>query len=168
MQSEIKKIYELHRKELEQYLYSLTRSRETAEDMVHDLFVKLITKWESGSYELKYIKPLMYRIAYHLFVDHYRRMQTAAARSGKESQKSQIKRSISTEEIHDAINEAMEQLTEEQSELLHIRLYGHISIQEAATMLGISTRKAYRELEKALKVVETVLKSRGIEASDLE
>ncbi|WP_257968038.1 sigma factor [Peribacillus deserti] len=64
--------YRLYVNDLYRYLYSLSKSHFTAEDLVQESYYKAFLYMED--YEIKNIKTWLFKVAYHAFIDWQRRI----------------------------------------------------------------------------------------------
>ncbi|MFJ5963546.1 RNA polymerase sigma factor [Bacillus sp. NPDC093026] len=69
---QIEKIYEEHYQEITKYLYRRTGNIETAKDLSQDVFIKALHGLSSFKGHSS-VKTWLYTIAYHTFVNDYRR-----------------------------------------------------------------------------------------------
>lgn len=69
---QIEKIYEEYFQEITKYLYRRTGNMETAKDLAQDVFMKALHGLSSFKGHSS-IKTWLYTIAYHTFVNDYRR-----------------------------------------------------------------------------------------------
>lgn len=68
---DIEMIYERYANDLFRYLYSLTRNRERAEDMLQETFTKTYTTLLAGS--IREVKPWLFKVAYYTYIDDLRK-----------------------------------------------------------------------------------------------
>ncbi|MED3942149.1 RNA polymerase sigma factor [Priestia megaterium] len=64
-------IYKQHMHDLLRYLLSLTRRKESAEDLMQETFYRALLHLET--YKGEEVKPWLFKIAYHAFIDWYRK-----------------------------------------------------------------------------------------------
>ena len=126
------------------YCYFKTHSRETAEDITQETFLKLL---ESKEYRdrgraLQYL----YTIARNLCTDEYRRIKTCPLdeeSQGSYSDNEMLRRSY--------LRAALEKMDESDRELLLLRYVNEVPVNVIARLYGISRFALHRRLSKAVK-----------------
>lgn len=132
------------------YCYFKTHSRETAEDITQEAFLKF---FESKEYRdrgcaLQYL----YTIARNLCTDEYRRLKTCPLdeeRQGSYSDEGMLLRS--------SLKDALDRMDEEDRELLLLRYVNELPVKVIAGLYGISRFALHRRLSKAVKDLEDKL-----------
>ena len=64
-------LYKYYMNDIYQYLLRLSGHPQTAEDLLHDTFVKAYEYLES--YQGETVRPWLFRVAHNIYVDWYRR-----------------------------------------------------------------------------------------------
>ncbi len=134
------------------YFYRLTGSRTTSDDLLSELFVKLVEKF--GSYRGGNFDSWLFRIASNIFYDHLRAKQRddrliearkerlRAERAGKEKGDGRL----------DRLQEQLGKLDEDVRELILLRYYSQLGFKEIAAMrgepIGTTLSKVHRGLKK--------------------
>lgn len=126
------------------YCYFKTHSRETAEDITQEAFLRFL---ESRSYTdrgsaLQYL----YTIARNLCTDEYRRAKTCPLDEeslGSYSDAEMLMRS--------SLKDALDRMNEEDRELLLLRYVNELPVKVIAGLYGISRFALHRRLSKAVK-----------------
>lgn len=126
------------------YCYFKTHSRETAEDITQETFLKFL---ESKEYRdrgraLQYL----YTIARNLCTDEYRRIKTCPLdeeSQGSYSDNEMLRRSY--------LRAALEKMDESDRELLLLRYVNEVPVNVIAGLYGISRFALRRRLSKAVK-----------------
>ena len=132
------------------YCYFKTHSRETAEDITQETFLKFL---ESKEYRdrgraLQYL----YTIARNLCTDEYRRLKTCPLdeeRQGSYSDEGMLLRS--------SLKAALDKLDEGDRELLLLRYVNELPVKVIAGMYGLSRFALRRRLAKAVKEAKKML-----------
>lgn len=132
------------------YCYFKTHSRETAEDITQEAFLKF---FESKEYRdrgcaLQYL----YTIARNLCTDEYRRLKTCPLdeeRQGSYSDEGMLLRS--------SLKAALDKLDEGDRELLLLRYVNELPVKVIAGMYGLSRFALRRRLAKAVKEAKKML-----------
>jgi len=143
------------------YFYRLTGSSEVSDDLLSELFVKLVEKisgYKGGSFE-----SWLFKIASNIFHDYLRDKQRR--RKLFEAQKRQLESKITetrrTEADADAIDKLqiqLEKLDADTRELIMLRFYSQASFKEIAAMrsepIGTTLSKLHRGLKKLRELME--------------
>ena len=70
---EITRLYDRHASELMAFIFAHVKSRETAEDLLHDTFINLMRFSHERTIDYSNLRALLYKIARNLSIDHLRR-----------------------------------------------------------------------------------------------
>lgn len=142
------------------YFYRLTGKTHLSEELLSDLFMRLIKKihsFQGGSFE-----KWLFTVASNLFKDylrrHYRQKQILEAKA------SQLALDEITDkqdgEVFDKLQLAIEKLDTETAELITLRYYGEMSFKELAEMrnepIGTTLSKVHRGLKKLREIMESL------------
>ncbi|MHC4423117.1 MAG: RNA polymerase sigma factor [Planctomycetota bacterium] len=143
------------------YFYRLTGDREVSDDLLSELFVKLVEKigsFRSGSFE-----GWLFKIASNIFHDHLRdrRRQRKLLKGRKE----QLELKLTGKDAKRADNEGFEKLQvqldrldAETRELIMLRFYSEASFKEMAAMrsepIGTTLSKLHRGLKRLRELME--------------
>lgn len=124
--------------------------------LVHEAYIRLVEaeyqNWKSRAHFFKAAAEAMRRI----LVENARRKKSR--KHGGDKQRIEFDESllIATQDIHPddllALNDALDKLSEEDkmaSDLIKLRIFGGLTVKQAAEMIGISPSKAYADLEYA-------------------
>ncbi|MHC4495499.1 MAG: RNA polymerase sigma factor [Planctomycetota bacterium] len=141
------------------YFYRLTGNRDTSDELLSELFVKLVEK--IGSYKGGSFESWLFRIASNIFHDHLRSKQRL--RKLLESQQKKFESRITEPKQSD--NEQIEKLQKQLArldtdtrELVMLRFYSQLSFKEIATMrsepIGTTLAKMHRGLKKLREFME--------------
>ena len=131
--------------------WRITQSRETAEDITHDVFVKLYTTPPDNS--VQNIRAWIFRMARNQAIDALRRnARTAEARND-------LHRTDPFDRIHIRMDleAAFAKLPSEEREILALHLNGQLHFRQIAKIVGLSLPAVYRKYRKALKQIQTEL-----------
>ncbi len=131
--------------------YRITGSKETAEDITHDVFVKLFHSPPDAS--VKNMRAWIFQMARNLSIDALRK-QSRMAEQGEP---------IGTEDPYPPIHlrmdleAALRNLSREEREILTLHLNADLSFKEIASIVGLSLPATYRKYRKALKHLQEEL-----------
>ena len=146
------------------YFYRLTGNRETSDDLLSELFVKLVEKissFKGGSFE-----SWLFKIASNIFYDYLRDKQRQ--KKSFEVRKRQFESEVPVAELTEAKQSGSERIDELQTqlgrldtdtrELIMLRFYSQASFKEIAAMrsepIGTTLSKLHRGLKKLQKLME--------------
>ena len=141
------------------YFYRLTGSSDISEELLSELFVKLVEKissYKGGSFE-----GWLFKIASNIFHDYLRSKQRQ--KKLLETQKNQLESEVggykqSEGEQFDKLQRQLGRLDEDTKELIMVRFYGQLSFKEIAQMrsepIGTTLAKMHRGLKKLRVLME--------------
>ncbi|MEI8244802.1 MAG: sigma-70 family RNA polymerase sigma factor [Lentisphaerota bacterium] len=155
----IERIYRFVGRELYYYLAGLTGSVHDAEELLHDLFIKIADKRLKLA-ETKYLKSYLYRTAANLAYDRIRRNQRenrgmadyAIVQAADEPR-------VSAEDISE-LNRAMGGLPLEQRQTIILKVFMKKTFDEVAAALSVPVNTAVSRYRYALKKLESILEKR--------
>jgi RNA polymerase sigma-70 factor (ECF subfamily) len=141
------------------YFYRLTGNNDISDELLSELFVKLVEKissYKGGSFE-----SWLFKIASNIFHDHLRSKQRR--KKLLEAQKIEIESEImepkqSEGELADKLQIQLTRLDEDTRELIMLRFYSQLSFKEIAQMrsepMGTTLAKTHRALRKLREFME--------------
>ncbi|MDD5327146.1 MAG: RNA polymerase sigma factor [Phycisphaerae bacterium] len=141
------------------YFYRLTGNRETSNDLLSELFVKLVEK--IGSFKDGSFEGWLFKIASNLFYDYLRSRQRQeksfeVLKSEFESETTETKQS--SDERIDKLQVQLGRLDRDTRELIMLRYYSQASFKEIAAMraepIGTTLSKLHRGLKKLRELIE--------------
>ena len=141
------------------YFYRLTGRREISDDLLSELFVKLVEKissYKGGSFE-----SWLFKIASNVFHDYLRSKQRY--KKLLEVQKKQLESEV-TEPKHseddraDKLQKELDKLDADTRELIMLRFYSQLSFKEIAEMrsepIGTTLSKLHRGVKRLRELME--------------
>ncbi|AOM84152.1 RNA polymerase sigma factor SigX [Salisediminibacterium beveridgei] len=165
MREEFDRLYEQYHHQLFQYLFYLVRHRETAEELVQEVYIKVLNSFstfEGKSTE----KTWLYSVAKHVAIDHIRKQSRKKRRAeGKEYEFSEREFEIEDrdplpdeivvqkEEVQE-VYKMLEKCTEDQQQVMILRFVQSLSIAEAAEVLGWTESKVKTTQHRAIKALK--------------
>ncbi|WP_027410590.1 sigma-70 family RNA polymerase sigma factor [Anoxybacteroides tepidamans] len=140
----------LYSQSLFRYLYRLTNDYHLAEDLLQETFYKAYLHLSSTG-EVTQIKPWLYRIAYHTFIDHYRK-----TKKGHDIQLDDFLASLKLDSSLETENTVLRKY---QMESIYKHLAAMKELQQKAITLVDLKGFSYKEAAELLKVKIPQLKS---------
>lgn len=141
-------------------IFLIVKDQEIAEDLLQDVFVKVIQTLNSDKYQEEgKFQPWLMRIAHNLAIDHFRkakRYPTIILEDGSNVFNSlkfadhSIEDLKVKEETISMVKKMIEDLPEAQKEVLIMRHYMDMSFQEIADKTGVSINTALGRMRYAL------------------
>jgi len=141
------------------YFYRLTGNNELSEEMLSELFVKLVEKM--GSYRGGAFESWLFKIASNIFHDHLRSKQRRkklleAKRGELELRSVEPKRSES--DRLDRLQVQLAKLDPNTRELILLRFYSQLSLKEIARLrsepIGTTLSRLHRGLKRLREMME--------------
>jgi RNA polymerase sigma-70 factor (ECF subfamily) len=141
------------------YFYRLTGNRETSDDLLSELFVKLVEKigtFKGGSFD-----GWLFKTASNIFYDYLRDKQRQkklfdVQKRQFESEMAEAKKSDN--ERLDKLQMQLDKLDTDTRELIMLRFYSQASFKEIAAMrsepIGTTLAKLHRGLKKLREMME--------------
>ena len=135
------------------YFYRLTGNRDVSDDLLSELFVKLVEK--IGRYKSGHFDSWLFKVASNVFYDNLRILQREKEllNARKEQLESEQKKNkISDLDGLDKLQQQLDKLDNETRELLMLRFYSQLSFKEISQMrsepIGTTLSKVHRGLKK--------------------
>ena len=159
-ESALKTLILRHEEKIFTYILSAVKSRELAEDIFQDTFIKVINTLRTGGYqdEGKFPQWVM-RIANNLKIDHFRKAQRLPAYESNGDfdifdtlgiEDPSVEQKMTQEQVYADIQGLLQYLPEEQREVLEMRIYHDISFKEIAELTNVSINTALGRMRYAL------------------
>ena len=153
-------LFERHHRRLYQFFVRLVGDRGAAEDLVQEVFVRLIKYRHTWRSEADFV-PWMFALARNAGVDHFRarkrddRRDTALVPEPVAPVPHAVQR-IEERERASLLRAALEQLAPEKREVLLLARFGEMRHDRIASVLGISPGAVRVRLHRALKELREV------------
>lgn len=148
--------YRAHGQALLRYLRRFTRTREIAEELLQETFVRAMRK-QGPSPSSSDVRPWLYRIATNVAIDHIRRTRRFAfvrflgVEPAPERDTDQI----------DLVRRVLRSIPPEQSTALVLRLHEGFAVVEIAELLGISEAAARSRLVRGRRKFQETYERMG-------
>jgi len=143
------------------YIYLIVHSRELAEDIFQETFIKAIVTIQQGRYvESGKFLAWINRIAHNLIIDHFRReknentfsadgLEYDLVNNAKLSEKS-VEDTLSNEQVLCDVVNLVNFLPESQQEVVKMRFFEDLSFKEIAEKTDVSINTALGRMRYAL------------------
>ena len=150
-----------HQDRLFNYIFFLVRSREVAEDIFQETFVKAITTLQQGRYtnDGKFAAWIT-RIAHNLVIDQFRIERNENSISNDEAEfdllndaklsEGTIENRMVNEQVLRDVRALIDELPDCQREVVFMRYYQDLSFKEIADMTGVSINTALGRMRYAV------------------
>ena len=155
-------IYERYAPGIYRYIYYRVGSPELAEDLRAEVFVRMLEGIANFNYRGWSISAWLYRIAHDRVVDHIRRQKR---RNHEVLEEQYIDPSAGPDAVslaridHEALREAIKQLTEDQAEVVLLRFVAEHSLKEVAQITGRTEGAVKAMQHRALQTLGRILGS---------
>lgn len=131
--------------------YRIVQSREMAEDIAHDVFVKLFLSPPDPS--VKNLRAWIFQMARNLSIDALRKNQRTCT---FETQAHSIP-DFNSIDLRLDLESAIGALPQDEREVLSLHLAGELPFRQVARIMGISLPATYRKYRKALNTLQDLL-----------
>lgn len=153
-------LYERYHRQLYRFLYNMTRQKELSEDLVQNIFIKML-KYNEGFLGYGEFKTWMYRIARNAVYDHFKKVKKTPAHTavtdyetriaGEQSTDAQIEK----EQELKLLGYAMEKLSAENRELLILCRFQELKYHEIAQILNTTEGAVKVRIHRALNQLKS-------------
>ncbi len=141
------------------YFYRLTGNRDVSEDLLSELFVRLVEK--IGTYNGGSFESWLFKIAANIFHDHLRakqRRKKLIEAHAVHMAMDHCESASATDDRLDKLQTQLARLDDDTRELIMLRFYGQLSFKEIAAMrpepIGTTLSKMHRGLKKLREWME--------------
>ena len=141
------------------YFYRLTGNRDISDDLLSELFVKLVVK--IGSFKGEAFETWLFRVATNIFHDYLRKKQRQGKLldARKDDLQEQAEQKRHSEDVRiDDLQRQLGNLDEDTRQLIMLRFYSQLSFKELAKMrgepIGTTLAKVHRGLKKLRELME--------------
>ncbi|MDJ0646092.1 MAG: sigma-70 family RNA polymerase sigma factor [Flavobacteriaceae bacterium] len=161
-----------HKQKIYGFIYSKIADADVVEDIFQDTFIKVINTLKAGKYnEQGKFLPWVMRIAHNLIIDHFRKEKRAA--TFKNTDEFDIfsvisdgslnaEKQIIKDQVHHDVRRIVDELSEEQREVLMMRIYRDMSFKEIAEITGTSINTALGRMRYALINTRKIMERHNI------
>ena len=162
-----------HQDRLFNYIYFLVRSREVAEDIFQETFVKAIMTLQQGRYtnDGKFAAWIT-RIAHNLVIDQFRVERNENVISNDEAEydifndaklsEGNIENSMVNEQVLKDVRALVNELPDCQREVVFMRYYQDVSFKEIAEITGVSINTALGRMRYAVMNMRRIAEEKAV------
>jgi RNA polymerase sigma-70 factor (family 1) len=154
-------IYLRYWKKLYSAAYKRLASRESAEEIVQDIFTSLWVHRHTARIEILssyLVTAVKYKVINHLEKEISRRQYAEAQIQSVVSVDNSTEETVLLNELNSALEKEVQKLPPKRKQIFKMSREDHLSIKQVASNLGISEKTAENQLGKALKVLKLNLK----------
>ncbi|MBQ8336829.1 MAG: sigma-70 family RNA polymerase sigma factor [Bacteroidaceae bacterium] len=166
-------LMECHKDRLFNYIYFLVRSREVAEDIFQETFVKAIVTMQQGRYQKDgKFGAWITRIAHNLVIDQFRVERNENLISNDETDfdilndaklsEGNIENRMVNEQVLKDVRALIDELPDCQREVVFMRYYQDLSFKDIADMTGVSINTALGRMRYAVMNMRRIAAEKSI------
>lgn len=162
-----------HKDRLYYYIYFIVRSREVAEDIFQETFVKAIIRLQEGKYQPDgKFGAWITRIAHNLVIDQFRQERNENLVSSDEGEVDILNdaslsegtienRMVNEQVLHD-VRALVDELPDCQREVVYMRFYQQLSFKDIADITGVSINTALGRIRYAILNMRRIAAEKNI------
>ena len=163
-----------HKDRLYSYIFFLVRSREVAEDIFQETFVKAIVNLQQGRYTADDNKfyAWLTRIAHNLVIDLFRQERNENQISNDEADvdlfnnqaysEGTIESRIVNSQVLADVRRLIDYLPDNQREVIYMRYYQSLSFKDIATITGVSINTALGRVRYAILNMRRIAEEKNV------
>ena len=162
-----------HQDRLFNYIFFLVRSREVAEDIFQETFVKAITTLQQGRYQNDgKFAAWITRIAHNLVIDQFRIERNENTVSNDEAEydllndaklsEGTIENRMVNEQVLKDVRALIDELPDCQREVVFMRYYQDLSFKDIADITGVSINTALGRMRYAILNMRRIAAEKNI------
>ena len=162
-----------HKERLYSYIYFIVRSRDVAEDIFQETFVKAIVTLQQGKYNSDgKFSAWLTRIAHNLVIDQFRLERNENVISNDESEvdlfnnsaysEGTIESRMVNQQVLKDVRRLIDLLPDNQREVVYMRYYQALSFKEIAAITGVSINTALGRVRYAIMNLRRMAEEKNI------
>lgn len=162
-----------HKDRLYSYIYFIVRSRDVAEDIFQETFVKAIVTLQQGKYNSDgKFSAWLTRIAHNLVIDQFRLERNENVISNDESEvdlfnnsaysEGTIESRMVNQQVLKDVRRLIDLLPDNQREVVYMRYYQALSFKEIAAITGVSINTALGRVRYAIMNLRRMAEEKNI------
>ena len=154
---EFERLYRRYHQTVAAYISARVPSRETAEDLCHDVFMKLSKALETYDDQKASASTLLYRIAHNAVIDYYRIHHPHSDLAEWDGTLPSTEDVVMDREKLSGLADALRQLPREQRDVLILRFYQGWPLTRIAKEMGIKYHTAVSRQKNGLEGLRKIL-----------
>ena len=142
------------------YIFIRVKNKEVAEDLSSRTFIRLLERISDFTWRGAGFNAWLFRIANNIVIDWFREKKVVITEIDIEDVKASTEYSVITNESFKEVIVVLGALTENQRQVITLRLVSGLSCEETAEVLGLNAgnvrtlqHRALREIREKLKVM---------------
>lgn len=162
-----------HKDRLYNYIYFIVRTKEVAEDIFQETFVKAIVRLQEGRYQPDgKFGAWITRIAHNLVIDQFRQERNENLVSNDESEvdllnnaalaEGTIENQMVNEQVLRDVRALVSELPDCQREVVFMRYYQQLSFKEISDITGVSINTALGRMRYAILNMRRIAAEKNI------
>ena len=148
-------IYDIYIKRIYDFVFYKTSNKETAEDLTSDIFMKALENIRKFDAKKGTLQSWLYQIARNTVIDYYRKQKTVLLSDDIDIASNQnIEGDFYHKQQLETIKKYLNKLTEDQRDIVIMRVWQEMSYKEIAQALGkseASCKMAFSRIVEKLK-----------------
>ncbi|KGP70869.1 RNA polymerase sigma factor SigX [Pontibacillus yanchengensis] len=176
MKAVFQELYEKYHQDLYQFLFYMVKNREQAEDLVQEVYIKVMNSYDRFKGESSE-KTWLFSIARHVAIDYFRRQKRKRNKileffdwgeSGhliEDDHPIPEDIAVQNEEIQ-KMYRCLDKCSVDQRSVLILRYIQSMSIQETADVLGMSVSKVKTTQHRGMKVLQQLMEEEARREGD--
>lgn len=155
------------------YLERHLRNHEKAEDLVQETFLRLLRQLQRASIPAQ-IRPWLYKVALNLCRDYWKSIsyrndqQTDLPFSERQDEGPSVIEIFERQETRKEILQSLDQLSSIQREIVLLRFYQELKLQEISNIMDIPLSTVKTNLYQALKKLRSQLNAKSAQLKNKE
>ncbi|MCB1173615.1 MAG: sigma-70 family RNA polymerase sigma factor [Leptospiraceae bacterium] len=164
---EFEAFYEQNKDSVFGYLQSGLRDADTANDVLQDVFLKILEKVRQGQIQAETARAYAFRVARNALIDEIRSRNRNDELVNPDDLIYHSERDKS-ETIRILFRDALVELPGDIAAILELRLLDHKPVEEICKVLDTSRATLYRKMEQGLTSVAAYFRKHGFDLEGLE
>ncbi|MBR3884429.1 MAG: sigma-70 family RNA polymerase sigma factor [Bacteroidaceae bacterium] len=166
-------LLERYKDRLYYYIFFIVRSRELAEDIFQETFVKAIVTLQQGRYQSDgKFSAWITRIAHNLVIDQFRQERNENVVSNDESEvdllnstslaEGNVEMQMVNEQVLKDVRALIDELPDCQREVVFMRYYQNLSFKDIADITGVSINTALGRMRYAILNMRRIASEKNV------
>ncbi|MGA1845631.1 RNA polymerase sigma factor [Deferribacter abyssi] len=150
---ELKEFYKNTKVPFFNYLLKLTGDYDLASDLMQDTYIKIYENYKV------YNKSLLYKIAYNLYIDFYRKSKKNSELNVEVTLSiTDVEESLIAKEDYKNLLKAMQKLPLEERQILSLKVSDNLSYKEISEITGLTVANIKVKIHRARQKLRQILK----------